>query len=433
MKYKLCLIILLLLFLLKCCFSNRIENFKDELNIIDRDQYNKLQQLSDGSANLDKNVISNIDNTVTNLNLKLKSTEAEFSKDKKKNEKILKQCSAKIVHTQGFDKLPQKACDNRDILGETSTSIGRCAENCKKNKECLSFSYDRKKGNCRLSASCYDLNSKKNDKYDTYVKKNVKLDDYPLTKFNVYLNKKCKFADDMKPPIKNISLIDCANKCNKDDKCISYHFKKGQGYSGDCYLSEKCFMGGCTSDNPEYNLFTKYHFNSEQVKYKQCTDCKKLKMDATSKILDINDMDSPSKDRMIKLAGTNMCMNMTGRVGNGQNIYLWTCNPNDKNERFWYYKPLQQVRAKHGNYSLNFDHSPHKGTSIIQWQGINDWSNRLIYDKNTRSFKSPYRNQCVTNSNNRNVNRNNIISYDCLNGENQKWEIGIFDSNGKQL
>ena len=34
---------------------------------------------------------------------------------------------------------------------------------------------------------------------------------------------------------------------------------------------------------------------------------------------------------MLKLEGTNMCMNMTGRVGNGKNIFLWQCNQNDKN------------------------------------------------------------------------------------------------------
>ena len=77
-------------------------------------------------------------------------------------------------------------CENRHFLGKTFTSIANCAKTCEDNKDCLSFSHNDKSDECRLTASCYELNTTRNDNFNTYVKNNAKLDNYPLTKFNMY-------------------------------------------------------------------------------------------------------------------------------------------------------------------------------------------------------------------------------------------------------
>jgi hypothetical protein len=425
--YKIILLILLILVLIYCYKSN-IESFKDSntIDVVDADQNNKLNDLTKYNDNLNQEINTNIDNKITDLNIKIRSTEVEYEKDKKKDDEILKQCEASVNPTVGYDKIPKKSCENRHILGESSTSIGRCAENCKKNKDCLSFSYDNKKGNCRLSASCYNLNSKTDENYDTYVKQNIKLDDYPLTKFNMYLNKKCKFPTDMVKPIKNISVIDCAKKCNEDDKCISYHLKKGTGYNGDCYLSQKCYMGGCTADDKSYNLFTKYHFNSKQAQYRQCEKC-------PVPHYTFSDINASSKNKMVKLSGTNYCMDMTGKTGNHKNIYIWQCNQNNRNQRFWYYEPQKSIRAINGGYCFDIDGSPRRGRNIQQYRCLNNNNQRWYYDSRTKQIKSPFNNICMDNSRNRHRNGNNIWGWNCSGSPAQRWEIGVFDSNGKQI
>ena len=429
--YQIILLILLILSIvvLLYYYKYNIETFTDSnntINIIDIDQNNKLDNLTKYNDKLNQEITTNIDNKITDLNIKIHDTEVEYDKDKKKDNEILKQCEATVNPTVGYDKIPKKSCENRHILGEISTSIGRCAKSCKKNKDCLSFSYNNKKGNCRLSSSCYNLNSKSDENYDTYVKQNIKLDDYPLTKFNVYPNKKCKFPTDMEKPIKNISVIDCAKKCNEDDKCISYHLKKGSGYKGDCYLSEKCFMGGCTTDDKVYNLFTKYHFNSKQAQYRQCDKCPII-------INTFNDINASSKNKMIKLSGTNYCMDMTGNAGNKRNIYIWQCNQNNKNQRFWYYEPHKSIRASNGGYCLDIDTSPTQGHNIQQYKCLNNNNQKWIYDSNTKQIKSPFNNICMDNSRNIHTHGNNIWGWDCSDSIAQKWEIGIFDSNGGKI
>jgi len=344
----------------------------------------------------------------------------------------IKEIDSNLDINKAYKKYNNRSCNyyspvisNRNDLGTKINTLEQCGKNCMYDKDCVSFYYSKDPNSsihnqCNLSSNCYDGNFNPNDnKYDLYVKQTVNDNNISnLKDYNKFPNYNCPNSTSSIP---NSTPKDCADRCKKDiSKCVSFSYDKN---SKVCNLANKCHEGNLYRDgNTDSYITLNKNLNAQAVK--------------NAGINDVDNMDSPSKNRMIKLAGTNMCMNMTGRVGNGQNIFLWRCNPNDKNERFWYYKPLQQVRTKNGNYSLNFDHSPHKGTSIIQWQGINDWSNRLIYNKNTKSFKSPYKDQCVTNSNNRNVNSNNIISWDCINGntnKDQEWEIGVFDSNGKPI
>jgi hypothetical protein len=274
MIHRICFLLLLILIIIICSLNNINEPFVNNLNAIDKDQYNKMQQISNKNKVINKEIKGEVNNSINDLNIKLKKTQNDFVKDKEAQSKMLKQCAAEIDPTTSFNKIPKKTCKNRYILGKTFTSIAGCANNCENNKDCLSFSHNDKNDECRLTASCYDLNSTPNNDFDTYVKKNAKLDDYPLTKFNMFLKRKCKLSDDMESSLPNMSVIDCAKKCNNDNKCISYHFKKNANNdSGTCNLSQKCFMGGCTSNDPSYTLFTKYHFNLKQINYRQCDKC----------------------------------------------------------------------------------------------------------------------------------------------------------------
>ena len=278
MIYKLLLVLLLIVIIIctlnKNCKNNfnKIEYFKNQ-EIIDTQKYNEMHKIQDINNKIKKDIKGSIKDSVINLNKDLIKSQLDFKKDKEYQNKILKQCAIDIDPTRSFNKIPKKACVNRNFIGTTFSSIATCAKSCERNSDCLSFSHNNNTDECRLSASCYDLNMVKNDNFDTYIKKNAKIDDYPLTKYNFFIKKKCKFTDDMSSTISNISIIDCAKKCNTDSKCISYHFKNNKDNIGTCSLSSKCFMGGCTIDDNSYTLFTKYHFNQNQLKYRQCVGC----------------------------------------------------------------------------------------------------------------------------------------------------------------
>jgi hypothetical protein len=279
MIYKLFLILFLIVVII-CSLNknyknliNKIEPFNQAL--IDSQQYDKMHKIQDTNNKIKVDIKGPVKNSIINLNKNLIKSQVDFKKDKEYQNKILKQCAIDIDPTRSFDKIPKKACINRNFIGTSFSSIASCAKSCENNKDCLSFSHNDKTDECRLSGSCYDINMVKNNNFDTYIKKNAKIDDYPLTKYNIFMKKKCKFSDDMSSTIPNISVIDCAKKCNSDSKCISYHFKKGKNNKGTCSLSKKCFMGGCTVNDNSYILFTKYHFNQNQLKYRQCDKCYK--------------------------------------------------------------------------------------------------------------------------------------------------------------
>ena len=135
-------------------------------------------------------------------------------------------------------------------------------------------------------------------------------------------------------------------------------------------------MGGCTADDKSYNLFTKYHFNSKQAQYRQCEKC-------PVPHYTFNDITAPSKNKMIKLSGTNYCMDMTGRSGNKRNIYIWQCNQNNRNQRFWQNlavwgrnflacgEPASSRLARNGRHGLvgevarTFPPTPSAGTCLL--------------------------------------------------------------------
>ena len=73
------------------------------------------------------------------------------------------------------------------------------------------------------------------------------------------------------------------------------------------------------------------------------------------------------------------------------------------------------------------------GRNIQQYRCLNNNNQRWYYDSRTKQIKSPFNNICMDNSRNRHRNGNNIWGWNCTGSPAQKWEIGVFDSNGRQI
>ena len=99
--YKIILLILLI-FVLIYCYKSNIESFEDSntIDVVDADQNNKLNDLTKYNNSLNQEITTNIDNKITDLNIKIRATEVEYEKDKKKDDEILKQ-----VLIQQLDKI----------------------------------------------------------------------------------------------------------------------------------------------------------------------------------------------------------------------------------------------------------------------------------------------------------------------------------------
>lgn len=237
-------------------FSN-IEKYEQAIPSTDVRQRKKLNKLDDNKSELSK-ILANEE---ISQRMDFRSLFEYIPGENKRKEENKKSIIATMKKNNPLNKFKRTSglkCQDIqiDISDNISSNNGKedlilkaCAKECHKNKECLSFDYKDRK--CRLSTWCSEGTSEKIPGYSVYRDKSKPIP--KITKFKIYPKKKmygtCSTSK-IGVPGAGSSLIKCADKCAKNEECLSFDLT---GNNKDiCTIYKKCHNMHMTNDKKSF-------------------------------------------------------------------------------------------------------------------------------------------------------------------------------------
>jgi len=237
---------------------NNIEKYEQVISSTDERQKKTLHKLYDNKNKLNKNLENEEISQAIDFTSILEYITGE-NKRKEENRKSVISIIKKNNPLNNFKKTSGLKCQDIQIdiedkiiskKGKDDLILKTCAKECHKNKDCLSFDYKNRK--CRLSTWCSEGTSIKTPGYTVYRDKNKPIPE--ITKFNIYPKKKM-YSSCHQSRIggfeSDSSLIKCANKCIKNNDCLSFDLTGNK--KDKCSIYKKCHNMHMTDDKNSFS------------------------------------------------------------------------------------------------------------------------------------------------------------------------------------